>query len=426
VTTYRLFPATNGPAAPTPYAGPFLAGIKFGVFAGGMWLNGFYWWVPPGGDTGPQKFALWSLTSAAAGVLVPAATVTSGPLAAGQWNLVPLPAPVQLGFGGAYIAATGWTAASGFPITNAQFGTAGPYVAGLVNGPLTAWSDGTAGGTDNGPWTGVQGLFSVAGADPSVTMPNGGSGAANFWMDVLVSTAPPAGYAGSWRLWPNQASTNSATVPDSPVNYVLATEVHLSQACTLNRVWYYSPAGTAQLATRAAVWSIGSQAEVAAQAAPAWSGAAGSGWVSAAMPAAVLPAGNYKVTVFNSAGVPDGWSAKDAGTSYWGTGAAAAGIAAGPLLAPGLAAASLAYEFNGNAGGTPPYSNGVQEPGQATFWMGPANGYPYLYVDGLAQNYWVDLEVTPSSTAGGGNGPGGGADEDDPARRIRRRRARGF
>ena len=45
------------------------------------------------------------------------------------------------------------------------------------------------------------------------------------------------------------------------------------------------------------------------------------------------------------------------------------------------------------------YNGSGQEPGQCTFAVGPPNQYPDLYGDGLAQNYWVDAEVTPVSGA---------------------------
>ena len=32
---------------------------------------------------------------------------------------------------------------------------------------------------------------------------------------------------------------------------------------------------------------------------------------------------------------------------------------------------------------------------RSTFAVGPPDRYPYLYVDGLAQNYWIDIEATP-------------------------------
>jgi hypothetical protein len=42
------------------------------------------------------------------------------------------------------------------------------------------------------------------------------------------------------------------------------------------------------------------------------------------------------------------------------------------------------------------------------FAVGPPNQFPHPYVNGLAQNYWVDIEVTPASGSGGASGPGGG------------------
>ena len=36
MTTYRLFPATNGPSSPVSYSGNFLCGVLFKVTSGGM------------------------------------------------------------------------------------------------------------------------------------------------------------------------------------------------------------------------------------------------------------------------------------------------------------------------------------------------------------------------------------------------------
>lgn len=417
MTTYRLFPATSGPAAPVAYAGPFLAGVLFKVTQGGMWFNGYYHWVPgTNGDTVARKFALWQIKGAGSGVLVSGSVVTSGTLTAGQWNFVPLATPIPLAIGTAYNACTGWTAVHGFPDSDTtgagtgaadSFGTGG-HTAGITQGPLFAFSDGAgAGGTKPEPYGTGQGLFSVAGTDPSVTMPAGVSNSGNFWMDVQVSDTGPAGYPGPYRLYPSKVDANAATTNDAAVNYVLATEFHLSQPCTLGKIWYYSPPGTAQLATSCRIWSIlgaNSGSQVAANTSPSWSGAAGSGWVSCSFTGVTLPAGAYKVSVYNGAATPDGWGAKDASTNYWGTGGdGVAGITWGPLSAPGLSGASTAYEFNGaNPGTNPPFTNGLTEPGQCTFANGPGSGgdvYPPLYVDGLAQNYWLDVEVTPVPAA---------------------------
>src|ERR1700722_18515279 len=138
--TYRLYP--SNPALPlVSYGGNFLVRICLAVTVSAAWLQGVWWYAPAGGDTGAQKFTLRSATSSGSGVVIPAATVTSGTLTAAQWNYIALTTPVQLAVGSPYIAATGWTAVHGFPDTNNQFGTGDPFSAGIVNGPLTAYSD---------------------------------------------------------------------------------------------------------------------------------------------------------------------------------------------------------------------------------------------------------------------------------------------
>lgn len=410
MTTYRLMDGLsgrpgNGPGSPTAYSGIYQAAVSFGVTTGNLWLEGYYLWVPAGGDLnggGTQKFALWIPNSATTGVLVSSATATAAPFTAGQWNYVPLGTPVQLSLGTQYLACTGWTSVNGFPDTANQFGTGDPYVSGITNGPLFAYSDGGNGGTGTPTPYLPQGAFGTVGVDPTVNMPAQSSNSSNFWVDISVSDVAPAGYSGSYRLYPNKSDTNKLTGTDSSVNYILATEFELSQLCTLNKIWYYSPAGTAQLATSADIWTItgaNSGSIVAGTNSPTWSGAAGSGWISTSFAGVTLPAGSYKVSVFNNAATPDGWSVKDANTNYWGTGGAGVnGITWGPLTAPGLSTASLAYIFNGsNPGSTPPYTTGSTERGQCTFQQTDANVYPPLYVDGLAQNYWLDVEVTPAT-----------------------------
>ena len=125
---YRLFPAINGQASPINYGGPFLAGVVFKVSTAGGWFDGYWWWVAASGQsTGPQKFALWQPYNLNNGALIPGSTVTSGQLAAGQWNYIPLPAPLALSPGVPYIAATGFTGP--FPDGNNQYNSAGPYSA---------------------------------------------------------------------------------------------------------------------------------------------------------------------------------------------------------------------------------------------------------------------------------------------------------
>jgi hypothetical protein len=384
MNTYRLFPATNGPANPENYNGSFLAGVLFEVTTSGTWFDGYLWWVCPSGQpTAAQKFALWSVTEGGKGTLIPGSVITSGALTAGQWNWVPLATPLPLAIGSCYNACTGFTGA--FPSTKFQYGSGDPYAAGIVNGPLSAYSD--ISGSLPSPYGTPQGVFGTTGTDPSTDMPSGGATSDNFWMDVQVSDTAPAGYSGSYRLWPNKYDASPMTSGDSAVNYVVATEVHLSQPCTLNKIWYYSPSLATQLATECGVWDIGTTRLVAENKSPMWSGTAASGWISCEFTGVTLPAGRYRVAVYNGAVTPVEWSPKQ--LNYWDVGVGRNGITSGPLYAPQLANAATADIYQGSG----------QEPGQCIFAVGPPNQYPNLYVDGLAQNYWVDIEVTPGAAA---------------------------
>jgi hypothetical protein len=390
VTTWRLFPATNGPGAPTSYSGNFLAGIAFQhTSATVLWLNGYYHWVPTGGDVVARKFALWNNTVTTSGQLVPNSTVMSGTLTVNQWNFVALPTPIQITVGTPYVAATGWAAVNGFPDTNNQFGSGQPFTAGITQGPLFAFSDATGGGdvAARNPTGLAQGLFSVAGTDPSLVMPNAGSNSANFWMDVQLSDVAPAGWKGPYSLYPANLGANPATVADSAIQYVIGTEIAFSTAVQVQAIRYYAPAGTAQFATSADVWTVPGGTKVASLPSPSWSGSPGAGWTQAnfAQPYPVLGAGKYKVSVYNGVVSPDEWSAKDANTNYWDTGAGTGGIVNGVLSAPSLAAASTCNLFPGP--GTGPGQNVFENP------AGGPNQYPDLYVSGLAQQYWVDIVV---------------------------------
>jgi hypothetical protein len=358
--------------------------VLFEATTSSTWFQGYWWWVCGSGQsTSAQKFALWNVTSGSAGTLVPNSVVTSGTLTAGQWNWVPLPAPLPLAIGTCYNACTGFS--GNFPSTKNAYGSGDPYAAGIVSGPLTAYSD-TSGSLPS-PYKVPQAVFSTAGNDPSTHMPINGATSDNFWMDLQVSDTAPAGYAGTYRLWPNKFDAGPTTSGDSAVNYVVSTEVRLTQPCFLNKIWYYSPSTVTQLATECGVWDITSRQLVAENQSPAWSGAAGSGWVSCGFSGATLQAGKYRVAVYNGAANPVSWNPKQ--LHYWDTGPGQNGITNGPLYAPQLADASTADIYQGSG----------QEPGQAVFAVGPPNQFPNLYVDGLAQNYWVDLEVTAGAPA---------------------------
>jgi hypothetical protein len=369
--TFRLFPSTNGPSSPVSYGGPFMAGILFEVTTGGIWFDGYWWWVCPSGQsTAAQKFALWAIYNGGIGTaLVPGSAVTSGTLAAGQWNYVPLSAPIPLAIGVPYNACTGFTGS--FPNTNGQFGSGETYGAGIVNGPLTAFSDQS--GSMPAPYSMSQGVFSVSGTDPTVSMPGNGASSANFWMDLQVDTNPPTG--ASYRLWPGYPVLPGVAAGDT-TGFTLATEFQLSKSCTLDKIWFYSGPGAAALPTRCGIWSVSSQNIVSGtdNTSPSWSGAAGSGWVSCAYSGVALPAGDYKTAVFSGGGSK--WY--QVTINYWGGGGPGAnGITAGPLTAPGL--------------------SGATSPGQGTYNPG-SWAYPQTYGSASnGENFWIDVEVTPGS-----------------------------
>jgi hypothetical protein len=392
MANYRLFPATNGPTSTTSYTGSFIAGVMFEVTTDSCWFDGYWWWVAPtGGLTAPQTFALWLVTSGPTGILLPAATVTSGALAPG-WNWVPLATPIQLPIGGnadtggaTFVACTGVNGS--FPDTNSQFGAANPYAAGITNGPLTAFSD--QGASNAGPFGIGQGLFSTAGPDPTASVPLQASQSANFWIDVQVADAPPAGYAGSYRLWPNFPNvTNGIAVSNDTFTQTMGTQFSLSQPCTLDNVWLYSPLGVSALPASTQIWNVNTQVLVpGTDLAASWSGAVGSGWIanSYAGLGIVLPAGNYIATVFNDSGEQFYLETR----GYFGayddvTGPGANGLTNGPLSSPSNATAS-----------NPPGGNSCY------FYGGTAPTFPNGWdTNDGGESRWVDVEVTPAATVG--------------------------
>lgn len=376
MTTYRLFPATNGPAAVAAASGGWLLGVMFSVSGGMNWLNGYYHWVPNNGDTTARKFALWNRYSTSQQALVPNSTVTSGTMTLGAWNFVALPTPIQLSPGGLYVAATGWNVTTGIPVTSGQFGAAEPFAAGIVTGPLTAWSALTGSNlfpAASGNYGLGQMLFSnVLGSDPAVNMPNNGSGDDNLWVDIQISDTAPVTYAGSYRFFPNLTDLGNFSL-DTANNFTLGMEFSISRPCTLNNYWFYSPATVTQLPTECAVFRVSDQTVVTTNASPAWSGVAGSGWVSAPAGGVVtLAADTYRIGILNAAGVPQIWNAAVAG--YWSTGFGANGLTSGPLTAPNNATAHI--------------------PGQDSYHPSAVLTYPDTNVGPFS--YGLDIELTPA------------------------------
>lgn len=371
MTTWRLMDGANGrpgiastgtqpPATATAYTGPYVAGLVANTTGTAvLWLQGYWWWVPgTGGNTAPQKFCLWQATSSTTGTIVPGSTVTSGTLTAGQFNFIALPTPVPLVPFFPYVPATGLTSTSpqGFPATQNQFGVAQPYAGGYSNGPLTAAANG-ASTSFNLP----QSPFTIAGSDPAVNFPDSNDANDLLWLDIQVTDQVPAG--ATYRAFPSAPGGFSGGAQN--LAYTLGVEFHVTSPCKLLRIWHYSPATATILPSRCALWNVATQTEVAGtdNQAPAWSGAAGSGWVSCDYSAAnvTLAAGtNYKVSTFTSNNTAV-WFAASA--NFWGGGGLwSGGITNGPLVIPGNAAATAPGQDSWNQGTTWTYPNTSTNP----------------------------------------------------------------
>lgn len=392
MTNYRAFPASNGPPLAAA-SGNWLLGTIFSVLGGVYWFEGYWIWVPTGGDTTARKCALWNRYSTSQQYVVAGSVInSSGTLSAtptggesgGHWNFVPLAVPIQLAPGTLYVASIGWVATNGIPVTSAQWGSGQPLHAGIVNGPLTVWS--ATSGTNTFPAGTVnqglgQQLFSnVLSADPSVDMPNNGSGNDSLGIDLQISDTAPVGYAGSWRFWPNMADVGNYSL-DTANGFTLGWEFTLSSAAEIDNVWFYSPATVTVLPQKVGVFRVSDHALMFSASASSWTSlltgsalAAGGGWGYAPL-SGLLPPDTYRVAVFQNQNVI--WNAAVANYTA-GSGFGANGLTSGPITAPNNASAHT--------------------PGQASYNTSTVDiAYPNSNVGPFF--YGVDIELTIASTS---------------------------
>jgi hypothetical protein len=407
MTSYRLMDGVSGrPGVGSSGTQPPASGFAFSggnpefgchfKVTSGAWLEGYWWWCAASTqDTGAVKFILWQNNSngnAQTGnfpVTVPGSAVTSGTLTAGAWNYTALPSPLALTPGTPYCAAVCYAASAGFPRTTDQFGAAEPYAAGITNGPLFAFPSGSA-----LAWSMPQQSYAFPGtADPASGMPTNNNQDNLFWIDIQVTDTPPPG--ATYRAFPNLPQSANGQAGSGV--YTVATQFRLSQACSVAKLWHYSPAGSSQLPTECGVWRESDQTLAAGThlSAPSWknsSGAAanpGDGWIYAVYTGVTLPAGNYRVSSFCANGGAGGgagnlWFSYSYG--YWSTDFAQnfgqGGVTTGPLYVPDNASASA--------------------PGQSLYDQSGVFAYPATYNAGQdSENHWVDLEVTPVAPGSG-------------------------
>ena len=351
MTTLRLSTALgSGPSSGTAYAtGDLVEGTTFQVNQGGWWLIGYEQWILPTVQslTG-FKYAAWQVigVDAAGPSPLTGSVVSAATLTAGAWNPTLITTPILLTpgfttatsgttFGGAYHACVGQPSATwgAFPETKSQFGSTEPFATGItVGSELFAFASTYSGSIAPGgtsQWL-PQMAFTTSIADPSVGMPTQNDTDANLWVGPIISNVAPAGAAFSLF----GGGQTIFVVPGAGAQeqgYTLGTAFTLSQSCTLNKIWHYSPSGSTALPTRCGIWNATTHTEVAGtdNSSPTWSGAAASGWVSSSYTGVTLPAGNYVASTFLAAETSPWFLAQ---VGWWGTGAAfPSGITAGPI-----------------------------------------------------------------------------------------------
>lgn len=183
---FRLYPDLNGPQTPASNTGGYLLGLTFTVTSPGIFFDGYWMWgCKSGQDTTGYNFALYHLTNTSTGTLLPAATILSQTIGLGQWTFIPSPSAVALTAGLAYTAVVGFS--DSFPFTSGWWAPNLPGWNGITNGPLTAYSD--ASGSNPGPFSQLQCVFSLGTSDPTAGIPGSGSSAFNGWLDVQVGTS---------------------------------------------------------------------------------------------------------------------------------------------------------------------------------------------------------------------------------------------
>ncbi|MGH3401100.1 MAG: hypothetical protein ACRDRJ_01040 [Streptosporangiaceae bacterium] len=266
MTSYRLFPDTNGPSTPVDF-GPgfdFVSATGFCVTEGTIYFQGYWWWVcGTEQSTAPQTFCLWQDTDdldeqGDLGVVVEASVVKSDNLTAGQWNFIPLPQPIPLTQFISYRAATASPRYA--PTTNGQFGSGGVYATGITSGPLFAFADATSGNrSDVSYYQSNNCSWGDNTLDPTSAYPGEGSQGLNVWLDIQVTDQVPSGAA--YRCWPNQP--NPLYPPEAALPFTVSTQMAVTQTASVKKLWFLSQTGNQKLPSICGIWDTATQEAVA-------------------------------------------------------------------------------------------------------------------------------------------------------------------
>lgn len=389
-TDWTLQDYSSPPGSPSSFGTQVVVGLAVKTTTAPLWLKGYRYYVAAGQATTPVTCALWQSTTVAGGIgergyFVPGSQVTSGTLTPGV-NTILLPRPMLLTQSPlieGYVAVLGPVTA-GPQVVN-QFGSGDPLAAGIVNGPLQAFSD--ASGTNPLPNGHSQAPF-TGGTDPTTTLPSTGFESGNWLVDVIVTDTPPD--AATYRLWPAMPQADPSAGLSTPGFFgTVGLQVDANQDVVLRRLWWYSGAGADVLPSRCAVFDATTQAVVAGtdMNPPSWlkpdgtAAAAGDGEIYAdySASAPLLRAGSAHVlAVFGGDGTHT-WR-NSLATYFAGAGPAASGISAGPITAPAAGASAVSNNS----------------------WLSGTWGWPTSHdVPDGGENNWIDAEVQIAGESAG-------------------------
>ena len=201
MTTYSGNYPNAGPNTSAGNTVNDMFGLEFMVTASGYYLMGMAQWLGTNGgtevtNTSDSEIALWKVTGSAAGSYISGTALTSGaPFSSGvsgQWNTIMYPTPVALTQDQPYKIVIPMPTGNYWTDTANQWGTGQSYANGIVNGPLTIFSNGGGSkpdeyGNGNSCYIGGDG-----GGNPTTDNPTSSS-LTYYWLDVIVGVPAPSG-----------------------------------------------------------------------------------------------------------------------------------------------------------------------------------------------------------------------------------------
>lgn len=180
MTVYTLFGQPASPATLASDGATYNMGVQFSVNVSGATATGIWFYSPPGADVLPDWIDIYQVTGGGTGTLVVQQNLPSWSGAVGSgWVRASFTSPPTLTSGQAYKGCVAKTTGGNFYAATAHYWDTGSGSGGVTNGPLSAPNNA---GADVGQ-------DSFAGPLASPSYPNGAFNAANYWVDVEVTTS---------------------------------------------------------------------------------------------------------------------------------------------------------------------------------------------------------------------------------------------